>query len=69
MIERLMQPREERRDFFLDLLNMRREPSAGYRALADLVSKGFVQTILTTNFDELAWEACRALPIPGSRWY
>lgn len=64
ILERLLQPREERREFFLKLLGQRTQPSKGYVALADLVFKGWVKTILTTNFEELAFEACRATPMP-----
>src|SRR3954453_5843698 len=40
VIERLLRPRSYRRDFFLDALNMRWQPSPGYEALADLAVAG-----------------------------
>ncbi len=59
-VERLLQPREERKRFFDNAIRERLQPSGGYRALADLVGKGWVRSILTTNFDDLVYESCRA---------
>ncbi len=55
-------PPEERLRFFKEMNRTRMSLSAGYGALAQLVGGGRLKTILTTNFDELAYEACRALP-------
>jgi hypothetical protein len=60
IIEHLLLPREERRRFFLRILKERVEPSRGYFALAELVAKGWLRTILTTNFDDLVPEVFRA---------
>jgi hypothetical protein len=57
IIEELVQPREARREFFLDIVNRRVEPSRGYEALADLTAEGWLKTILTVNFDGLIYEA------------
>ena len=45
-------PRELRRDFLLEMLNTVSEPSSGYKELAALVKRGYIKTILTTNFDD-----------------
>ena len=45
-------PRELRRDFLIDILNTVSEPSSGYKELAALVKRGYIKTILTTNFDD-----------------
>ncbi|WP_028057923.1 ATP-binding protein [Candidatus Solirubrobacter pratensis] len=59
-VERLLTPRESRREFFLNVLDRAVTPSAGYEALAGLVGAGAVNHLLTTNFDALAIQACRA---------
>jgi hypothetical protein len=59
-VERLLQPRESRRDFFLQVLARAHTPSIGYEALARLVAAGAVKHVLTPNFDDLAPRACRA---------
>lgn len=56
IIAELVQPREARRQFFLDIVNRRVDPSVGYEALADLVADGWLKTILTVNFDPLIFE-------------
>ena len=45
-------PRELRRDFLIEMLNTASEPSSGYKELAALVKRGYIKTILTTNFDD-----------------
>jgi hypothetical protein len=62
IIEHLLLPREERRRFFLRILSERVEPSRGYRALAELVAKGWIRTMTTTNFDDLLPEVLRTEP-------
>jgi hypothetical protein len=57
IVEHLLLPRSERRRFFTAVLRTALPPSAGYQALARLGGKGWVRTVLTTNFDDL---------IPGS---
>ncbi len=59
-VERLLQPRESRRDFFLHVLDRAQVPSVGYEALARLVAANTVRHVLTVNFDDLAVRACKA---------
>lgn len=60
IIEHLLRPRDDRRDFFANALRPQLPPSPGYAALAELVVAGLVRTVLTTNFDPLVPEALRA---------
>jgi NAD-dependent SIR2 family protein deacetylase len=46
-----------RRKFFHAIMQQVGAPTAGYRALADLVQRQLVSTILTTNFDGLIEKA------------
>lgn len=59
-VGKLLQPREERKRFFQEAVRTHTMPSQGYVHLAELVGKGWVRTILTTNFDDLIVQACRA---------
>ena len=62
-IEGLLQPRARRREFFQTrVLVGPADASSGYRDLAALVGKRRIHTILTTNFDTLAHDACRSDP-------
>lgn len=47
----------ERRDYIEHCLE-NAKPSFGYLYLADLLEKGFFNTVVTTNFDDLLLEAC-----------
>jgi hypothetical protein len=58
-VSRLLQPREDRKRFFQETVRIRMQPSRGYVDLADLVGKGWIRTLLTTNFDDLIVQACR----------
>ena len=51
VIEHLLKPDAYRRRTLLDLIALRQEIGAGYRATAELVLRGLAGTILTTNFD------------------
>lgn len=62
VVERLLQPREDRKQFFLNQISPRVPRSRGYAALASLVANGWLRTILTPNFDHLIHDACRAEP-------
>ncbi len=64
VIERLLQPQTDRREFFLKLISPDVPRSGGYDALAALAGRRLVQTILTPNFDHLIYEACRSEPKP-----
>lgn len=52
-VEHLLVPREMRRKFFNGVMQQGGAPTAGHKALADLVQRQLVSTILTTNFDGL----------------
>jgi hypothetical protein len=51
LIEHELKPDAYRRTALLDLVALRQELGAGYRATAELVLRGLAGTILTTNFD------------------
>ncbi len=51
VVEHLLRPREYRMRTLLSLLQPGTEIGSGYRRLADLVMRGLIRTILTTNFD------------------
>ncbi len=51
VVEHLLQPREFRARLLRDIMQPSAGVGAGYRTLADLVMRGLVRTILTTNFD------------------
>ncbi len=58
-IENILQPREDRRQFFLDILNTQVEPGEGYKYMAELMARKHVRTVLTTNFDRILQEVHR----------
>jgi len=60
IIEHLLLPRSERRRFFTEVLRTALAPSEGYQSLARLVGKGWIRTVLTTNFDDLIPQSLRA---------
>jgi NAD-dependent SIR2 family protein deacetylase len=62
LVAQLLTPREARMQFFVERVRAAPRPSGGYVALADLIAKGWLRTILTTNFDDLIEQACRANP-------
>lgn len=62
LVERVLVPKQVRKDFFQRALRERANPSVGYQHLADLVAKGWLRTVLTANFDDLVYQSCRALP-------
>ncbi len=62
LVEHLLTPREARMRFFLERVRAALQPSSGYVALAELIAKGWVRTVLTTNFDDLVEQACRGNP-------
>lgn len=62
-IEELLQPRERRRRFFQEhVLVSPERASAGYASMASLVGKRRIHTVLTSNFDTLAYDSCRRDP-------
>jgi NAD-dependent SIR2 family protein deacetylase len=56
----LLSPREIRREFYRLILNPKVAPSIGYKALNELVSKKYFNTILTTNFDNILYKVFSA---------
>jgi len=51
LIQHQLHPEGYRRNLLLDLVALRQELGAGYRAVAELMLRGLAGTILTTNFD------------------
>lgn len=52
------EPKEFGRQRHIEEMIRDREPSFGYVVLANLMARGYVNTIVTTNFDDLAYKAC-----------
>jgi hypothetical protein len=59
-VEAVLQPREDRKSFFQRVLNPGVPVSPGYELLAQLLARGVLRTVLTTNFDSLLAEQCRS---------
>lgn len=59
-VEHLLHPAEFRREVLLDLIQPLNGVSSGYHVLADLIQRGLVWTVLTTNFDACLPQALRA---------
>ncbi len=53
VIEKLLQPRQNRRDFFMKLITPQVPASKGYEHLLELLDQGSIDTVLTTNFDRV----------------
>jgi predicted HTH transcriptional regulator len=53
VIHHLLQPREDRKEFFLRLINPSVPASRGYEDLLDLMDQHRIETVLTTNFDRV----------------
>lgn len=58
VIEYLLRPREERKEFFLRILRSGVPASVGYERLVNLMGDEAVRTVLTTNFDNVLPELC-----------
>ncbi|WP_455387567.1 SIR2 family protein [Petrachloros mirabilis] len=58
-VEHLLVPAEFRKRVLLDLMTPRNGVSTGYKVLSDLVIRGLVRTILTTNFDTCLLDALK----------
>ncbi len=58
-VEYILQPWEERKQFFLEILNTQVQPSKGYDCLVELMVRKHIRTVLTTNFDTILLESCR----------
>ena len=57
-VENILQPRQTRKDFFLEMLSTQIEPSGGYEHIAELMARKRVHTVLTTNFDTILLNVC-----------
>lgn len=57
IIEKLFGVRKQRRDFFERLIAPGVAPKSGYRALVRILNEGWINTVLTTNFDHCIEEA------------
>ena len=60
-VEAVLQPREDRKNFFQRVLNPGVRVSRGYDVLAELLARGVLRHTLTTNFDSLLATQCRSL--------
>ncbi len=58
-IENILQPRQTRKDFFLEMLNTQVEPSSGYKHITELMARKRIHTVLTTNFDTILPKVCK----------
>ncbi len=58
-VENILQPREARKEFFLEILNTQVQPSKGYECMVELMGRKFVRTVLTTNFDTILLDLCK----------
>ncbi len=58
-VENILQPRQTRKDFFLEMLNTQVEPSSGYEHIAELMARKCIRTVLTTNFDLILPKVCK----------
>lgn len=59
-VENLLTPSSVRKAFFATIMSRTSGPTEGHEALADLVQRQLLQTVLTTNFDSLIEDALRA---------
>ncbi len=57
IIDKLLNPRQNRKDFFLRIVNPEVPPSKGYEILCQIMHLQLVNTILTGNFDNCLLEA------------
>ncbi len=57
-IQHLLQPRQNRKQFFRRILDTEVPPSSGYEAMADMMARGIIDTVLTTNFDTILLDLC-----------
>lgn len=52
------EPRESGRHLYIESIIEERTPSFGYFVLANLMASNYVNTIITTNFDDLVYSSC-----------
>jgi len=58
-VEHLLTPSSIRKAFFAAMMNRATGPTEGHHALAELVQRQLLNTVLTTNFDSLIEDALR----------
>ena len=59
-VEKILVPRQIRKEFFLDLLDTQLQPSSGYEDITSLMARKHIRTVLTTNFDTILRNVCIA---------
>ena len=59
-VEKILLPRQIRKEFFLDLLDTQLQPSSGYEHITALMARKHIRTVLTTNFDTILRNVCIA---------
>lgn len=59
IVDEVLKPAEYRKRVLLDLMRPRNGLSSGYRDLSHLVMRGFIKSVLTTNFDTCVVDALR----------
>ena len=64
VIEHLLLPREERREFFLRILKPHIPASIGYDRLLEFMANNIFQSVLTTNFDNVLADLSRSRSRP-----
>jgi predicted HTH transcriptional regulator/NAD-dependent SIR2 family protein deacetylase len=57
IVEELLNPRQKRKDFFLEITHPDVPASKGYEVLAQLMHWRMIDTVLTTNFDDCLQKA------------
>lgn len=53
VIQHILQPKSERKRFFLEILASNVQPSRGYEDFCNLIGRRLITTVLTTNFDDV----------------
>ena len=54
----LFERKERGRQFYIEQMIEGKKPSFGYVVLANLMARNYINTVLTTNFDDLIYNAC-----------
>ncbi|MCA1568107.1 MAG: hypothetical protein LC803_21180 [Acidobacteria bacterium] len=62
VMKHLLSPRDNRREFFLQILHTNVPASSGYERLVELMSLKVATTVLTTNFDPVLRDLSRSRP-------
>ena len=62
VMKHLLRPRDNRREFFLQILHTNVPASSGYERLVELMSLKVATTVLTTNFDPVLRDLSRSRP-------